>query len=178
MCCRGSFAVAIGCGDNAEHAARSFKLSISSLLNPRSWSTSTASPASFSVFVAIGAGGSRLPAANEYRQMLTGQRRLRLDQLSRRLLEHNLPTLVARARSEVDDPISVRHHRQVVFDWVPRTVRLMIGQIFAGKIHHRLRPLQEWEYSVVPLGYSRTTLRLRSTRRKVSSERKDLSVTS
>ena len=50
------------------------------------------------------------------RQMLARQRALALDQLRRRSLEHHSPTVMTRARPEVDDPVGVRHHGQVMLD--------------------------------------------------------------
>ena len=53
---------------------------------------------------------------DEYGQMLPSQRLFRLHQIGGRALEHDSAAVVARARPEVDDPVGVRHHRQVVLD--------------------------------------------------------------
>jgi hypothetical protein len=79
-------------------------------------SPSTAGATPVSVIVAITGGDSLRTASNECGEVLTGQRRLRLYQIGRRALEHHLPALVPRARPQIDDPVGVRHHRQVVLD--------------------------------------------------------------
>ena len=54
--------------------------------------------------------------ADVRRQVLTGQCRAIGDQRGRRALEDDQPAVVAGARSEVDDPVGVCHHRLVVLD--------------------------------------------------------------
>jgi hypothetical protein len=48
--------------------------------------------------------------------MLRGKRRPRRRQVGRRAFEHDSTAVVARTGPEVDDPVSVRDHRQVVLD--------------------------------------------------------------
>jgi hypothetical protein len=43
-------------------------------------------------------------------------RRPRLDQCSRRPLEHHLPAVMTGAGAQIDDPVRVRHHRLVMLD--------------------------------------------------------------
>ena len=48
--------------------------------------------------------------------MLARQRRSFGDQIGRGAFEHEAPAVVARSGAEIDDPVGVRHHRQVVLD--------------------------------------------------------------
>src|SRR6185436_5159628 len=65
----------------------------------------------------IARGGAALPLASyERRQMLTRERRLLRNERGRRAFEHDAPAVVTGARSEVDDPVGVRHHRLMVLD--------------------------------------------------------------
>src|SRR5690606_12618630 len=50
------------------------------------------------------------------RQVLAGQRRASGDQVGGRALEDDLPAVVTGARTDVDDPVGVGHHRLVVLD--------------------------------------------------------------
>src|SRR5215472_10062982 len=58
----------------------------------------------------------RRGAAHVVREVLAGQRIPRSDQVARQTLEHDPPAVVAGAGAEVDDPVGVRHHREVVLD--------------------------------------------------------------
>ncbi len=48
--------------------------------------------------------------------MLAGERRPRGDEITRRPLEDDTSAVVTGARSDVDDPVGVRHHRLMVLD--------------------------------------------------------------
>ena len=56
--------------------------------------------------------------------MLSGQRRFCRHEIGRRALEHDPPAIVARARTEIDDPVGVRHHGLVMLDHDHRLPRV------------------------------------------------------